>query len=150
MKINLNKDKACYEKFSGYGDPEENVRSKVWHVLPPFLERADSLLRVPETNSWRLYFRNFYEKYFDFSSIWLYLILRLVQAIEIFLILNFVNFTISTRKKNHKSISPELETTEIYNLIQEVIIQIKSVKGKFSHNKNPPPSSDMQTVFRYL
>ena len=145
MKINLNKDKACYEKYSGYGDPEENVRSKVWHVLPPFLERADSLLRVPETNSWRLYFRNFYDKYSDISSIWLYLIVRLAQAIEIFLI-----FTISTLEKIHKSISPELETTEIYNLIQEVIIQIKSVKGKFSHNKNPPPSSDMQTVFRYL
>ena len=145
MKINLNKDKACYEKYSGYGDPEENVRSKVWHVLPPFLERADSLLRVPETNSWRLYFRNFYDKYSDISSIWLYLIVRLAQAIEIFLI-----FTISTLEKIHKSISPELETTEIYNLIQEVIVQIKLVKGEFSHNKNPPPSSDMQTVFRYL
>ena len=71
MKINLNKDKACYEKYSGYGDPEENVRSKVWHVLPPFLERADSLLRVPETNSWRLYFRNFYDKNFDIQTIWL-------------------------------------------------------------------------------
>ena len=145
MKINLNKDKACYEKYSGYGDPEENVRSKVWHVLPPFLERADSLLRVPETNSWRLYFRNFYDKNLDIQTIWLKVIVRLAQAIERFLI-----FTTSILKKIHKSISPELETTEIYNLIQEVIIQIKSVKGKFSHNKNPPPSSDMQTVFRYL
>ena len=145
MKINLNKDKACYEKCSGYGDPEENVRSKVWHVLPPFLERADSLLRVPETNSWRLYFRNFYDKNLDIQTIWLKVIVRLAQAIERFLI-----FTTSILKKIHKSISPELETTEIYNLIQEVIIQIKSVKGKFSHNKNPPPSSDMQTVFRYL
>ena len=67
-----------------------------------------------------------------------------------YIYIDFFNIYDLYPQKIHKSISPELETTEIYNLIQEVIIQIKSVKGKFSHNKNPPPSSDMQTVFRYL